>query len=105
MPNISALVITIFLNTKIGEVENKIPNVSGLVTTTIFNAKIVKVLNKIPDVSGLVKKTNNNAETSDTGTKYFTTSDYNTFTMKILGTKIKKNGLAGKSIIAKFLIL
>ena len=46
--------ITIVLNTKIGEFENKIPDVSGLVTTTVLNTKVCK----IPDVSvsDLVKK-------------------------------------------------
>ena len=45
------------LNTKIGEVENKILNVSGLVTAVVLNPKIGKVEDKIPDVSSLVKKT------------------------------------------------
>ena len=37
------------LNTKIGEVENKIPNPSNLVTTIVLNTKIREVENKIPD--------------------------------------------------------
>ena len=37
------------LNTKISEVENKIPNISNLVTTTALNTKISD--NKIPDNS------------------------------------------------------
>ena len=53
-PDISALVTTTVLNTKIGEVENNIPNFSGLVTTVILNTKIVDIENKIPDISSLV---------------------------------------------------
>ena len=44
------------LNTKIGEVENKLSVTSALVTTTIFNTKIGKVGNKIPNVIDLVKR-------------------------------------------------
>ena len=49
------------LNTKIGEVKNKIPVVSRFVTTTGLNTKIKEVENKIPNVSGLVKKTDDDA--------------------------------------------
>ena len=37
------------LNTKIGEVENRIPNPSNLVTTIVLNTKIREIENKIPD--------------------------------------------------------
>ena len=50
------LVTTTVLNTKIGEVENKIPDATGLVTTSIFDKKVLKAENKITDVGGLVKK-------------------------------------------------
>ena len=81
---------TTLLNTKIGEIENKIPDSSDLVTTTIFNKKIVEAENKIPDVSSLVKKTDYNTKISNIATKYFTTSDYSKFTSQMLEMKMKK---------------
>lgn len=56
IPDITALATKVFLNTWIGEVENKILDDSGLATTAILNTKIGGVDDKIPDVSGLVKK-------------------------------------------------
>ena len=56
--------------------ERIIPDVKGLVTSTALNTKIGEVKNKIPTVSDLVKKTDYNAEISDIKTKYFTTSGY-----------------------------
>ena len=44
----------VVLNTKIGEVEDKIPDTSSLVTTTVLNTKISEVGNKIPDNSKYV---------------------------------------------------
>ena len=41
--------ITIVVNTKISEVENKIPDTSGLVTATFLNTKIGEVENKVSD--------------------------------------------------------
>ena len=40
---------TTVLDTKFGEVVDKIPNFSGLVTTNLLNSKIVEVESKIPD--------------------------------------------------------
>ena len=40
---------TVFLNTKISDVENKMPNTSSLVTNTVLNIKIGEVENKIPN--------------------------------------------------------
>ena len=37
--------------------ENKIPDISGLVMTAVLNTKISKVKNKISDTSGLVTAT------------------------------------------------
>ena len=39
---------TNILDTKIGEVKNKIPDVSGLVTTAALDTKILEVNNNIP---------------------------------------------------------
>ena len=43
----------------------KIPDVSGIVTTTVLNTKIKEVDNKIPELSDLVKKTSYDAKISD----------------------------------------
>ena len=48
---------TAVINTKIGEVENKILDISFLASTIVLNTKTGEAENKIPDVSGLVKKT------------------------------------------------
>ena len=50
IPDVSGLVTTTVLITKIGKVESKIPNTSGLVNTTVSNAKIGEIENKIPVV-------------------------------------------------------
>ena len=39
VPDVSALVTTTVLNTKLGEIENKIPDTSNLVTTALLNKK------------------------------------------------------------------
>ena len=46
MPDMSGLVTTTVLNTKLSEAENKMPNPSGSMTTTVLNPKISKVENK-----------------------------------------------------------
>ena len=74
---------TTVLNTKMGEVKNKIPNATGLATTAVFSRKIEETKNKIPDVSGLVKKADFNAKMSNINKKYFTSSDYNKLTSGI----------------------
>ena len=43
-----------------------------------------------------------NTKISDTEAKYFTTSDYNKFTRKILETKIKEKRLVDKTDISDF---
>ena len=42
------------MNTKIGEIENKIPHRRGLRTTNVLNTKISEAENKIPDSSKYV---------------------------------------------------
>ena len=49
----------------IDDVENKIPDISILVTTTVLNTKIGEAENKIPDFSGLVKRTDCDGKISD----------------------------------------
>ena len=43
MQDMSGLVITTVLNTKMCEVENKIPDTSSLMTTAVLNTKIGEV--------------------------------------------------------------
>ena len=74
---------TTVLNTKIGEVKNKIPYTGCFVTATNLNTKIGEVENKIPDVSSLVTEIVYNAKISDIKEKYFTTSYYDKFTSEI----------------------
>ena len=59
-------------------------------TNTVVDTKIGEVENKIPDVSGLVRKADCDAKISDIEVKYFDTSNYNKFMSNILDEKIKK---------------
>ena len=72
------------------------PDVSALVTPTV-NTQIEEVENKTPDVRGLIKKTDYNVKISNIEAKYFTTSEYDTFTTQIVETKAKEKRLAGNS--------
>ena len=47
IPDVSGLVTSTILNTKIGAIENKIRDTSSLVTTTVLNTNIGEVENKI----------------------------------------------------------
>ena len=74
------------LEKKNAHLDKKIPDVSGLVTTTVLNTKICEFENKIPNVGWFSKKkrTGYDATISDIEGKYFTTSDYNKLTSDIL---------------------
>ena len=85
-------------NAKPTEIVGKIPIITGLATTCFLNAVEKKILN----VSNLVK-TDYYAKITDIKAKYFTTSDYNKFTGKILDTKRKENGLVYKCDICGFI--
>lgn len=65
--------------------------------TPTVNTQIEEVENKTPDVRGLIKETDYNVKISNIEAKYFTTSEYNTFTTQIVETKIKEKRLAGNS--------
>ena len=71
---------TTVLNTKIGEVENKISNTSSLVTTTALNTKISEVENKIPDHA-----------------KYITTQEFNKLTTENFTARLKQADLMKKN--------
>ena len=100
IPDVSGLLTSSAINTNNGEVENKISDMSSLVTSNVLNIKIGEVQIKIQDTSCLVKKTDFNAKILNIEKKYFTTSDYNRFTKKILNVKIKEKGLLDKSNIS-----
>ena len=51
----------------------------------------------------MLKKTDYNRKISDIEAKYFTTSDYNKFTNKILKKKVKESGLVDKPNIFGFI--
>ena len=65
--------------------------------TPTVNTQVEEVENKTPDVRGLIKETDYNVKISNIEAKYFTTSEYNTFTTQIVETKIKEKRLAGNS--------
>ena len=81
----------------------KIPDTSGLVTTTVLNTKIGEVENKIPVVRGLVKKTDYDAKIKDIKKKCFTIFDHKKFTIETLDAKIKQKELVNKSEISSLI--
>ena len=88
------------MNVKTNNVENKEPDTSTSVTTNVLNTITGELESKIPDVSGLDKKRYDKDKRSGTDRKYFTTSDYNKLTKKLLDGHIKENGLVDKSKIS-----
>ena len=72
-----------YYNSAINDIKGDIPSVTCLATNTALN----RFKNKIPGISDLAKKTNYDAKTKDFESKYFTSSDYNTFTNSILEAK------------------
>ena len=84
----------------IGNVAKKVPDISGLVTTTVLDTKIKDVDSKITDLSGLVKKAHYDGKILQIEGKYFTTSDYNKCKSRILDAKIKQKELVNKSDIS-----
>ena len=78
------------LEKNIGNVDKIIADISGLVITTVLNTKINEVKNKIPVVSDLGKKTSYSDEILEIEGKYFTISGYNKFTSDIRDAKIKQ---------------
>ena len=103
VPSVSGLVPATVLNTEISEAENKTPNTSSLETTTVHNKKIGEIKSKITGVSVLVWKTDYNANISDIEKTYFTSSDYNKFSIDTLDAKIKESKLFEKFNISNLL--
>ena len=75
----------------IAQFERKMPNVSGLVTTTALNTKIREVENKISITIDLVRKMNYHAKISGVEAKSFTTFDHSKITGKIFDAKIRNS--------------
>ena len=88
------------LGKKIRDVHKKIPDVSNLVTTTVLNTKLSEVKSKKPVVSDLVKKADYESKTLEIVVKYITTSHLNKFASEILDVKIKQKNLVNKSNIS-----
>ena len=85
VPDVSALVTTTVLNTKVGEIENKIPDTSNLVTTAVLNKKNWQVDNKISDQA-----------------KCITTLEFNKFARPVFDTKVKQAHLATYRMLMLF---
>ena len=66
-------------NAKIKDIENKIPSTTNLASF---------VQNKILNASDQVKKWNYFEKIKDIKSRYFTTSDYNNFTINVLDVKV-----------------
>ena len=80
IPDISGLVTTTVLNTKLIQVENKIPDASKLVITSVLNRKTGEVENKIPDRA-----------------KYITTQEFTRLTAENFAARLKQDDLVSKS--------
>ena len=81
---------TAVLNTKIGEIENKIPFLIVSWQLQFLLCKLKKYENKKPVVSGLVKNTDYDTKISEIEGKYLTTSTYSNFMTGILHAKVKE---------------
>ena len=80
IPSITNLATSASLNSKRNEVQGEIPSITKLTTT----AALTTAENKIPNASDVAKKADYDAEIKDIKDNYFTTSDYNKFTINIL---------------------
>ena len=72
-------------------------DVGSLVAKTLLNTKCGDIENKIPQVTDLRKKTDDNAEIIDIEKKYFTTVDYNKFTSETFDANMKQKELVNSS--------
>ena len=72
-------------------------DVGSLVAKTLLNTKCGEIENKIPQVTDLRKKTDYDAKIIDIEKKYFTTADYNKFTNETFDANIKQKELVNNS--------
>ena len=72
-------------------------HVGSLVAKTLLNTKCGEIENKIPQVTDLRKKTDYDAKIIDIEKKYFTTADYNKFTNETFDANIKQKELVNNS--------
>ena len=72
-------------------------DVGSLVAKTLLNTKCGEIENKIPQITDLRKKTDDNAKIIDIEKKYFTTADYNKFTNETFDANIKQKELVNNS--------
>ena len=98
-PDISDLVTTSILNTKICEVKSKIPNTSSLVTTTFLNTKVTEFKNKIPNTTTTtvlntkISEFENKIPNHD---KYIATPEFNKLTAESFASRLKQADLVNK---------
>ena len=84
---------TTALNAKINKVKGEIPSITDSATTTA----LIDVKNNIPKVSHLVKKTNCDDKIKAIESEYFTTSDYDKFTIySILDANIESRKIVNE---------
>ena len=88
--DINELVEKTDYNAKVNEIKSEISSIAGLVTTAVLN----------PTLAIQSKKTGHDAKVKDIQGKYFTKSDYNTFSSDILNVKDENNKLVNKSDIS-----
>ena len=84
---------------KVTEIESEIVSINGLSTAFALTA----VENEIPGDSNLVEKKNYVAKILDIEFKYFTTADYNKFTIQTLDANIKQKELLDKNAFSGFI--
>ena len=94
------MLVGLYYNAKITEIEVKILSITGSATTAAPNT----VENKKPNPSNLVKKKKDyDANISDIESKYFLICGYDKFTNEITSNKIKENKLVNNSNISEFI--
>ena len=84
---------------KVTEIESEIVSINGLSTAFALTA----VENEIPGDRNLVEKKNYVAKILDIEFKYFTTADYNKFTIQTLDANIKQKELLDKNAFSGFI--
>ena len=84
---------------KVTKIESEIVSINSLSTAFALTA----VENEIPGDSNLVEKTNYVAKILDIEFKYFTTADYNKFTIQTLDANIKQKELLDKNRFSGFI--
>ena len=78
-------------------------DVSSLVAKALLNTKCGEIENKIPQITDLRKKTDYDAKIIDIEKKYFTAADYNKFTSETFDANIKQKELVNNSYMSNII--